>query len=132
MRVIFLMGNLKTPDDLTVTVYTFIILQNYMFISSNNIVLIICVNNINILGTPILISSCGGFHLRWTLLRPQLSPDDLGQPLVEVYLLAVNLPVLFLLDIARPPLVVGEEGILKVVAELSLLDGGYHLADECV
>ena len=70
--------------------------------------------------------------MRWTLLRPQLSPDDLGQPLIEVYLLAVDLPVLLLLDIARPPLVVGEEGILKVVAELSLLDGGYHLADECV
>ena len=70
--------------------------------------------------------------MSWTLLRPQLPSDDLGQPLVQVHLLAVDLPVLLLLDIARPPLVVGEEGIFEVVAELSLLDGGYNLADKCV
>ena len=67
---------------------------------------------------------------RWA--RSQLSSDTFGKPLVEVSLLTVDLPVLLLLNIARAPLVVGEEGILKVVAELSLLDGGYHLADECV
>ena len=65
-------------------------------------------------------------------MRPQLSPDDLRQPLVKVHLLAVDLPVLLLLNITRPPLVIGEEGILEVVSELSLLDGGYNLADKCV
>ena len=70
--------------------------------------------------------------MSWTLLRPQLSPDDLRQPLVQVHLLAVDLPVLLLLDIARTPLVVGEEGILEVVSELSLFDGGYNLTDKCV
>ena len=67
-----------------------------------------------------------------TMLRLQAPPDELGKPLVCVHLLAVYLPVLLLLDVAGAPLVVREEGVLEVVAELPLLDGGDYLADECV
>ena len=64
--------------------------------------------------------------------RSQLPPDKLWHPLVETDVLAVDLPVLLLLDVARPPLVVGQESVPEVVEELALLNRGHHLADETV
>ena len=62
----------------------------------------------------------------------QSPPEDLGQPVVELHLLAVDLPVLLLLNIARAPLIVGQESVSEVAGEVPLPDGGHHLAEEGV
>ena len=55
-------------------------------------------------------------------------PDPLGQPLVEVGLLGVDLPVLLLLDIDWAPLVVGHESILYLGTKASSPEGGDNFA----
>ena len=64
---------------------------------------------------------------RWA--RSQLSSDTFGKPLVEVSLLTVDLPVLLLLQVDRPPLVVGHESILDLGTEVAAPQGGDHFAD---
>ena len=64
--------------------------------------------------------------------RSQFSPDHLGQPLIQTLVLAVDLPVLLLLDGDRAPLIVGQEGVPEVSSELSLSDCCDYFADKTV
>ena len=61
--------------------------------------------------------------------RSQLPSDTLRQPLVEVSLLTVDLPVLLLLQVDWAPLVVGKESILDLCTEVATPEGGDNFAD---
>ena len=61
--------------------------------------------------------------------RSQLPSDTFGEPLVEVSLLTVDLPVLLLLQVDRSPLVVGEESILDLGTKVATPEGGDDFAD---
>ena len=58
-----------------------------------------------------------------------MPPDTFWKPLVEVSVLTVDLPVLLLLQVDRPPLVVGHESILDLGTEVAAPQGGDHFAD---
>ena len=118
MQLNFKANSNSFPDS----IWKYYILNHYHFLSKLTLLISIrcCVFSRS--------SSLWGVVIR----RSQLSPDKLWQPLIEADILAVNLPVFLLLDVARPPLVVGQKGILEIVTELSLFDCGHHFTDETV